>query len=423
MAADGPFAGLTVLEFGQFVVVPFCSQFLADGGARVIKVEPLNGDPYRSADAIAPNESRQYITKNRGKQSLSLKVGAPGADEVINRLVRIADVVLINMRKETVERHGLAYEKLKLVNPQIVYGSVTGFGSKGPEAKYAGMDVVAQARSGLIMAAGAERDNLHFHSEVQIADYTAALLLLSGVSAALLARERRGHGQEVEVSLLGAGMTIQNNVLGDFAEHDGWRSEFLNEVLPRARAERWSVAEIDAARSELRPDPRNTDFYRVFQTADGSVAVGAGSPGLVKQLLETLGAGGAGEDRATQVRGIEEALEAMSSEDAIELFREEGIPVSAVFHIDELLRDPHVEAEGLVADLDHPTVGRYRALGEPIRLSADPFRANGTSPTFAADTESILGELGFSGQEIEGLVDAGSVRLRAAEPIEREPSR
>jgi len=412
-----PFEGVTVVEFGQFVVVPFASQFLADGGARVIKIEPPAGDTYRAADPLAPNESRAFIMKNRGKESLALRLSHPDAGEVVQRLVRAADVVLVNMRRQSVQRRGLTYEELSRTNPRLVYGSVTGFGTRGPESEFAGMDIVAQARGGLMQALGSERDGVGYHSEVQVADYTAALLLLSGITTALYARERLGVGQEVEVSLLGGALTIQNNVFADFAEHDGWRDDFLNDLLPRARAEHWSAAELEQARSQLRPDPRNTDFYRVFRTLDGALAVGAGNPDLVRLLVATLGVD-ADAARAEQAEGVAAALARLSSADALARLRSAGIPVSLVHHVDELLRDAHVEAEGLVQDLEHPTVGPYRSLGCPIRLSHTPYGATRSSPGFGEHTRQILRELGFGEDEAQDLIDRGvAIAHPAPEPV------
>jgi CoA:oxalate CoA-transferase len=407
-STKGAFDGLTVIELGQFVVVPFCGQFMADGGARVIKIEPLSGDSYRSADPLFPKESRQFAIKNRGKESVSLRVGTPGAAEVIRRLVGIADVVLVNMRQQTVERHGLTYEALRAVNPDVIYGNVTGFGSRGPEAAYAGMDVVAQARSGLIQATGSERDGVGYHSEVQFADYTAALLLLAGISAALYARERTGEGQMVEVSLLGAALTIQNNVFADFYEHDEWRADFLNDVLPKARAERWSAADVERVRSSMRSDPRSTDLYRVFATSDGSIAVGAGNDALAERLLQALGIDSPITDERTPAQ-VAQQLTSGTSDEWISRLRAAGIPVSAVNHVEELLHDPHVEAEGLVYDFDHPVLGRYRGLGTPIRLSETPISPSRSSPAFAEHTLTTLSELGFGEDEIARLLEAGAI--------------
>ena len=404
----GPFDGITVIELGQFVVVPFAGQFLADGGARVIKIEPPTGDMYRTSDPIAPMESRPFITKNRGKESLSIHLSDPASRPVIERLVAGADVVLVNLRKQATERHRLTYQDLRPINPRLIHGSVTGYGTRGPEAEYAGMDVVAQARGGLIQALGPERNGVGYHSEVQVADYTAALLLLNGITTALYVRERTGVGQEVEVSLLGGALTIQNNVFAEFADHDAWRDVFINEVLPRARAERWPASQLEEARSKLRPDPRNTDFYRVFRTVDGAVAVGAGNPGLIRLLLQTLGVD-PDLPRLDQAAAVAATLATLGTTAVVDRMRAVGIPVSPVHHVDELLRDEHIEAEDLVQDLEHPTAGPYRALGNPIRLSETPYRAVRSSPAFAEHSRQILDELGFSDAEAEHLIAAGVV--------------
>ena len=249
--SEGPFSDLVVVEIGQFVVGPFCAQFLADGGAKVIKVEALAGDPYRREDTLAPMESRQFTIKNRGKESLPLKLGHPRAAEVLNRLFDIADVVIVNARVETLQRHGISYDDVSKRNPRIIYALAAGFGTVGPDAQYGGMDVVAQARSGVMLALGAEQDGLPYHSEVQVADYATALLLLAGIGAALHRRSVTGRGQEVTVSLLGGALTLQNNVFMHFFDHDSWREEFL-QAGPSERSGRGMVAR--GARRETRID-------------------------------------------------------------------------------------------------------------------------------------------------------------------------
>lgn len=409
---DGPFAGYTVVEFGQFVVVPFCGQLMADGGARVIKVEPLAGDSYRRSGNIAPGESRPFMIKNRGKESIAVDLGHPDGAEVARRLIERADVVLANMSPAALERRGLSYEAVAEVNPSAVYGVVSAFGQHGPEARLPGMDVVVQARSGLLSAFGAEKDGVPRHSEVQAADYTTALLLLSGVTAALLARERTGRGQRVDVSLLGGAMTLQNNVLGHVYGHDEWRRGFVEDVLPRLRREGASVADVEAERSRLRSDPpSHTAHYRVFRTADGFVAIGAGSPPARRRLFELTGVTDEqlAEDPAGLTERLATTLAARPTDHWVEALREHDVPVAEVRHVEELFFDPHVEAEGLVVDLEHESVGRYRAFGSPIALSDTPWRATAASPTFARHTRPILIELGFDEAAVGELARRGAV--------------
>ncbi|WP_219412402.1 CaiB/BaiF CoA transferase family protein [Pseudonocardia nigra] len=421
----GPFDGVTVVEFGQFVVVPFCAQLLADGGARVIKVEPPSGDAYRSGPAqLAPGETRQFLIKNRGKQSIAIDLGHPRAQEVVHRLVEAADVVLVNLSPAAVRRRGLDYDSVAARNPRAVYGAVSAYGHVGPEAGLPGMDVVVQARSGLMSSLAAEDDGLPHHSEVQAADYSTAMLLFGGIAAALYARERTGTGQKVETSLLGGALAMQNNSLAHVYGADDWRREFVEERLPRLRKDSAGHAEIEQVRRAMRPDaPTHTAHYRTFRTADGVIAVGAGSPSARRRLAEVTGVD------ETLVQTDPEAFRARlaallvtrGSAEWVEELRAREVPVAQVRHLEEMLFDPHLEAEGLVSDYEHETVGRYRGLGSPLRMSATPFAAGAASPPFAGHTTDLLAELGFDAAETAALCDCGAV-VPGARPTTTTPA-
>lgn len=415
--SEGALAGVTVVEFGQFVSVPFCAQLMADAGARVIKVEPPGGDAYRRAGQLAPMESRQFVIKNRGKESVALDLGHPDAAALVERLVELADVVLINMSPAAVTRRGLDWATLSARHPRLVHGLVSGYGTVGPDAGLPGMDVVLQAHSGLLAALGAEDGDVPRHSEVQVADYTAALLLLAGVSMALLARNRTGRGQQVDVSLLGAALTLQNNQLSHVERVDGWRAAFVAQELPALRRARAGRDAISAARAAHQTDRlTHTAHYRVFATADGAVAVGAGSPPTQERLARVVGLA------VQELRGdperVQRALAALlatrTSAAWIAELRAADVPCGAVRTLDEVLTDPHLEAEGLVTDIDHPGIGRYRGLGSPIRFSDTPSTATRPSPAFAADTNAVLHELGFTDEEVAGLLRCGAAVTRSS---------
>ena len=153
MDAARPFTGIQVVEFGQFIAVPFCAQLLAEGGARVIKVESLEGDPPESVP-LSPGETRHFISRNRGKRSLPLDLRHPRANEVIERLLADADVVLTNFRPGLAVELGLDWASLQPRYPRLVVGNVSAFGRRGPDAGLAGMDMVVQARSGLMATLG-----------------------------------------------------------------------------------------------------------------------------------------------------------------------------------------------------------------------------------------------------------------------------
>jgi len=417
---------LTVIEFGQFVVAPFCAQMMADAGARVIKVEPLTGDSYRSELQVAPMESRQFLIKNRGKESIALSLSHPDAAPVVRALIEAADVVLVNLSPAATSRRGLDYDSVSQINPRAVYGAVTAYGHTGPEASLPGMDVVVQARSGVMSSLGAEQDGLPHHSEVQLADYSSALIMFGAVSAALFHRERTGEGQRVDVSLLGSALALQNNSLAHIYATDDWRSEFVDTVLPQMRRDGASRTQVEDARSRMRPDRRgHVQHYRVFRTSDGAVAVGAGSPPSRRRLADVAGI----EQELFDVDPAEfgaqlvEVIADRSTDTWVQDLRAADVPVAAVRHIEELIFDPHVAAEGLMADYEHPVVGRYRGFGVPFRMSATPLDGGGRgSPVFASSTDTVLAELGFDASARSALAESGAV-VRGVVPGTAEKQR
>ena len=422
----GPFAGITVVEFGQFVVVPFCSQLLADSGARVIKVEPLRGDSYRAGPGpLAPGFTRQFLIKNRGKESISLDLGHPDAAPVIEDLIKLADVVLVNLSPSAVKRRGLDSERVAGANPQAIYGAVTAFGQVGPEAPLPGMDVVVQARSGLMSSLAAENDGVPHHSEVQVADYSSSLLLYGGIAAALYARTTTGKGQRVDVSLLGGALALQNNSLGHHVAEDAWREEFVNDTLPAMRRAGATRAEIESERLSHRADPPiHTAHYRAFATKDGHLAVGAGSPNTRGRLAKIVGIDEALalSDPAVFGAKVKDALLARTNDEWVELLRGADIPVAPVRHIEEMFFDEHAIAEGLIAEYDHPVVGKYRGFGVPIRMSETPLGGSPPAPSFAAHTASVLSELGYTEVHINALAESGAVHVGGDSESSPSPS-
>ncbi|WP_166741737.1 CaiB/BaiF CoA transferase family protein [Cumulibacter soli] len=421
----GAFTGLTVVEFGQFVVVPFCAQLMSDFGARVIKVEPLSGDSYRSGHGqLADGFTRQFLIKNRGKESIALDLSSPDVRAVVQELIRQADVVLVNLSPSAIERRGLDYQTLREINPAIIYATVSAFGHTGSEAQLPGMDVVVQARSGLMTTLGAERDEVPLHSEAQVADYSTSLLLFGGVAAALYARTVTGLGQKVETSLLAGALAIQNNSLGHALHEDGWRAEFVDDVLPRLRREHADRDDILAYRETHRPDPMNhTKHYRAFRTSDGFVAVGAGSPASRRRLSAVLKVHESLVEKDPDRFGrlLEQRMTEQPSDYWVSTLRAAEVPVSAVYNVDEMFFDEHVLGEGLIRDYPHDEAGSYRAFGQPIRLSETPMSAGPPAPGLAEHTVAILQELGFADDDIDRLTKNGTVRAGQNRTIGGKP--
>src|SRR5438477_11220968 len=232
---ERPFAGVTVLELGHFIAVPWAGQILADGGAHVIKIEPLEGEPSRHIAPLGGGETRHFFIRNRGKHALPLDLRHAHAREILDALLARADVVLANMRPGLAAELGLEYEQLAERFPRLIVGTVTAFGAQGPDAPLAGMDMVVQARSGLMVTGGKVKDDLPTTGESPIADYMAASLLAFGVASALYRRERAGRGGRVDTSLLMAPLALQNNLMVRVEGVDGPRHAAFGEWLTQAR--------------------------------------------------------------------------------------------------------------------------------------------------------------------------------------------
>ena len=416
MREGKPFDGIRVAEFGQFIAVPFCGQMLADGGAEVIKIETPSGDPTRRFNPLAQGESRIFLSRNRGKQSLPLRLSHPEARPVINQLLNWADVVLINFRPGLEKELGLDPHDLLLVHPRLVIASVTAFGKRGTDAGLSGMDIVLQARSGLMAANGRMLEGRPASGDPVSADYMCAMCLSFGVASALLRRERTGRGGIVDVSLMQAAMTLANNQLVRSEEQDRPVHEAALKNLAAQRTANVPYEEQAMAMPNSRFLSMTAIYFRTFETADRAIAVACGSHSLRVKFAEVLCI----EDRglsetslqkphwqdyyAALKQEVEAIVRQDSAENWITRLNSAGIPVAAVHFPIELFDDPHAHANRMFHDMVHPTAGTVRVLGPPVELDQDGFQPSPPTATFGSDTNQILRELGFDEFAIEELV-------------------
>lgn len=430
-SSEQPFEGVRVVEFGQFVAVPFAAQLLAEGGAQVIKVEPVDGDPSRrlrplaSIDSgseqrpIAP-ETRTFLSRNRGKRSLPLALRHPDAKPVIDALLAWADVALMNFRPGLAEELGLGAAALLERFPRLVVGSVSAFGNRGPEAGYAAMDIVVQARSGLMAANGRIVDGQPATGDPVSADYMCAMTLAFGVSAALLRRERTGRGGHVDTSLLQAAMTLANNQVVRAEVEDG---PAHREVLDRLEALRAAGASY-TAQAEIIPSVRARSmsqvYFRTYETADATIAVACGSPSLRERFMRVIGlddpglGASPGLDLDRHYDAFKPRVEAKLRERAsakwVAELNEVGVPVSTVRFPLELLDDPQTAANNMFHTFRHPTVGDVTALSPPVNLDAEGFAPAPPTGPLGSDTVAILRDLGLDSGQIDDLLDAAVTR-------------
>jgi formyl-CoA transferase len=421
MPLDQPFVGIRVVEFGQFIAVPYCSQLLADGGAEVIKVEPLEGDPSRHLGPIAPGETRHFVLRNRGKRSLPLDLRRPEAGQVLGALLERADVVLTNLRPGLAKDLGLDYASLARTHPRLIVGNVTAFGEHGPDAGLPGMDLVVQARSGLLASNGRLRDGLPVPSDSPAVDYMCAVLLSFGISTALFRRERTGRGGEVDVSLLMAALVLQNNLMVRVEGIDGESHHEVRSWLGTARESGTPYAEQASRQPTTRTSAMTSIYYRTYATKDAAIAIACVSPGLQRRLLAVLEL----EDDA-KARGItdrqqlaehysalqvhaEALLASKTTAEWKEVFGAAGIPASEVRFPLEMLDDPQVTANGYVFDQEHGTLGPVRLLASPVTIDKAGFHPAPPVAPLGSESQEILVDLGFDAATVEALLASGVV--------------
>ena len=362
-APAGPLAGIRVLDLSAYIAGPYGCALLADQGADVIKIEPPGGDNLRQYPSTLESESRAFLGINRSKRGIVLDLKDARDHATLLKMVRDADVLVHNFRPSVPARLGIDHERLNLINPRLVYCAVTGYGETGPMKDKAGYDQVLQTMTGMCVLQG-KRGGAPEIIYGSVVDYYAAALLAAGVASALYERERSGLGQYVGVSLLRSALTMQS-----------------------ARMV-WAEGEdLDVGR-----DMRSGGVTGLHPTREGYLYISANTPRFWQALCERTGLQALAADprydsvrkraeRAAEiVPALHEALLAHGAEEWERIFGDE-VPSAAARRIEDMFDHPQVQAEGLVATLEHPVVGRSRGVAQPIRFGRTP-----GPPPFAAPT-------------------------------------
>jgi crotonobetainyl-CoA:carnitine CoA-transferase CaiB-like acyl-CoA transferase len=399
MNEDGSVAkvlsGIRVIDLTRHMAGPYATATLADNGADVIKVETLpNGDPSRSGGVhYYGDQSALFVMWNRGKRSIALNLRRPEGLEVVHRLVQEADVLVENYRPGVAERMGIGYEALSAINPRLVHCSISAFGSSGPLSSYPGTDPVVQAVSGVMSVTG-EAEGGPSLVGVPVADFIGSVLGVQGILLALLARERTGRGQRVDVSMLYGMLSMFTTRLASY-----WATG----VNPERHG---------SAHSVLVP-------YQVFATADGQVMAGTYGSGSWPKLCAALGLPELVDDPdyATNVKRhehrdklialVQSVMQTRTTAEWEERFRSAGALFAPVNSFSDILEHEHVRAAGLVRELVHPVSGPTTQLGPPVRLSEHPADLGLPPPLLGEHTREILGEAGYSDEQANQLIAAG----------------
>lgn len=395
-----PLEGVRVIDLSRVVAGPLATQILGDYGAEIIKIEqPGIGDDSRGwVPPKAPDGSAAYFFSiNRNKKSVTLNLKHPRGKEILKSLVRQGDVVIENFKPGTMEDLGLGYDVLRAVNPRIIYCAISGFGATGPDRERAGYDSILLGVSGLMSISG-ERDGRPVKAGVAIVDEITALYAHGAILAALRHRDLTGRGQRVDLSLLESGVaTLMNAGIA-----------YLMAGLVQGR---WG-----SAHETVVP-------YQAFRAGDGGYLIaGCGNERQWKVFCKVIRAPEWAEDprfdtnakrverREELVPLIEERLAAGSRDHWIGELVAAGLPAGPINTIDQTFADPQVLHRGMVQEVEHPTCGRIRLVGIPVKFSDSPGAITLAPPLLGQHTAEVLGTLlGMSPDEIDDLKREGVV--------------
>lgn len=381
-----PLAGLTVIDLSQVLAGPLCTMILGDLGADVVKVEPPHGDQSRqSLGTRIGDDSVAFLAVNRNKRSIVLDLQTNSGRRTLHRLVANADVVVENFRPGVAERLGAGYDELSEVNPRLVYGSLTGFGSRGPYAARAGLDMVVQAMTGLMSVTG-EEGGRPVKTGPPVADLSSGLYLTIGILAALESRRKTGCGQHVATSLYESALSLAV-----------WET-----------AEFWATGENPGP---LGSAHRMAAPYQALRTSDGYVVVAATNERFWRRLCDLLRLPHLVDDprfltnadrlqhRPELVALLEDALAHRTTDEWIDELIAAGVPGGPLQDYARALADPHTEATGMIVEIEHPAAGRIRMLGSPLHLADSTFAVRRPPPLLGEHTAEVLAETGVGHAE------------------------
>jgi len=394
---SGALAGVRVLDFSQVMAGPYCAMLLGDMGADVIKIEPPYGDSSRQMRGSVGMESPPYWAVNRNKRSVVVNLREPEGVEVCRRLVRGGDILVENFRPGAMERLGLGYETLRVLNPRLIYGSVSGYGHTGPFASRRGFDLIAQGESGLMSITGFP-GSPPVKCGIPICDLGAGLFLTYAILSAYIQRLRTGVGQFVETSLFEAGIALSVWEATEYFETG-------NTPQPTGSAHRLSAP------------------YQAVRCRDGYITIGGANQRNWERLCQVFGLEGllrrqelaTDEGRVEHRAELANAIEAVTIQQPrahwLRLLEEAGVPAGPINTYPEVFVHPQTLARGMLQHIDHPVGGHIAQLGPAVKSSESSPRIRRPAPLLGEHTEEVLEEVDFTPEQISSLAQRGVITL------------
>jgi len=384
--------GIRVLDFGRYIAGPFCSTLLGDMGAEVIRIEKVDGSEDRFLSPITENgDGAMFMQMGRNKLSLTLNPMKPEGREIVKKLVATADVVVANLPPDTLKAMGLDYDSLIAIKPDIILTMISAFGTGGPYANRVGFDGLGQAMSGNMFMSGTPDQPVKAYGP--FIDFGTASFSAFGTMAALYERQKTGKGQIVEGSLFSTGLTIMNGT-----------------AIEQAAINRNRVATLNRSQTSAPAD--------TFKTKDGWVLVQSVGGPLFKRWADLMGEDHWLDDerfkdditRGDNGEAISERLAAWcaerTSQEVLDAMEEARLPAGPVLSPQEVLDDPHIAAKGLFQPVEYPGLDSPApVMRTPVELSETPGEIRSRAPTLGEHTDKIMGELGYSAEEISELRD------------------
>ncbi|WP_414448663.1 CaiB/BaiF CoA transferase family protein [Burkholderia sp. 22PA0099] len=376
-----PLDGIRVLDVSQVMAGPFACMMLADLGADVIKVEPLEGDQTRGAMGFKMKgpDSMGFLNMNRNKRSVALDLKTDEGREFFYELAKSADVIVENYRPGVVQRLRIDYDTIRAINPKIVYASISGFGQSGPWSARPGFDLMAQAMSGVMSVTG-YKGGKPVKAGVPVADIGCALFAVYGVLSAYIGAQKSGEGQHIDASLFDAAMAFSIWDMSDY----------------------WGTG--------VEPQPLGTSNkmsapYQAVKARDGYFVMGATNQKLWARLCELLDRPDLFEHpqfetvslrlkhREALIESLETSFGTRDCEDWIATMLDVGIPAGPILSYPEAFGSEHAQHRGMCMEIDHPNEGKVKNIGFPVKLLGTPQRVRRHPPLLGEHNEELRAEL------------------------------